>query len=148
MWTPDAGDLSGADAIIEYMSTVAEAFPGATYEFIAKHEAGNTAIDEGHLVGTSTGPLKLPSGDTLPATGKQLRLRGCDVATVRNGRITRHHLYYDQVAFAEQLGLTQLSERRSRVSPLTARTHPLARTPFGRSCDTPRGGRWGGYAVR
>ena len=107
VWTPDAGDLSGADAIVEYMSSFADAFPGATYEFIAKHEAGNAAIDEGHFVGTNTGPLKLPSGETLPATGKQLRLRGCDVATVTNGRITSHHLYYDQVAFAEQLGLTQ-----------------------------------------
>ena len=107
MWAPDAGDLSGADAILGYMRTQADAFPDATFEFVAKHEAGDVAIDEGYFVATNTGPLEMPSGETFPATGKRVRLRACDVATVKNGRITRHHLYYDQMAFAEQLGLTQ-----------------------------------------
>ena len=107
MWAPDAGDLSGAEAILDYMRPQADAFPDATFEFVAKHEADDVAIDEGYFVATNTGPLNMPSGETLAATGKQLRLRACDVATVRNGRITSHHLYYDQLAFAEQLGLTQ-----------------------------------------
>ena len=105
--TPEAGEIRGAEAIADHMRSFAVAFPDGTYEYIAKHEAGDTAIDEGYFAGTNTGPLQMPNGETLQPTGKRLRLRGCDVATVRNGRIVSHHLYYDQTEFAEQLGLTE-----------------------------------------
>jgi predicted ester cyclase len=58
------------------------------------------------VVGTNTGPLQLPSRETLPATGKRIRIRGTDAATVTNGRITNHRFYYDQMEFLGQLGLT------------------------------------------
>jgi len=48
--------------------------------------------------------LETPEG-TIPATGKQATLRGCDAITVRDGRITSHRVYYDQLAFMTQLGL-------------------------------------------
>jgi len=32
-------------------------------------------------------------------------MRNCDVVTVENGLIARHHIYYDQVDCARQLGL-------------------------------------------
>ncbi|MDQ4019216.1 MAG: ester cyclase, partial [Actinomycetota bacterium] len=51
------------------------------------------------------GPLQMPDGETIPATGKQIRVRGCDVATVENGRITSHRFYFDQMEFLSQLGL-------------------------------------------
>jgi ketosteroid isomerase-like protein len=47
----------------------------------------------------------LPSGDTVPATGKEVRIRSCDIATVKNGKIVEHHLYFDQTEFLGQLGL-------------------------------------------
>ncbi len=87
------------------MAAFQGAFPDASWEPVAKHEAGDTAIDEGYSFGTNTGPLQMPSGDTLPPTGKRVRLRGCDVATVKDGRIVSHRFYYDQTEFAEQLGL-------------------------------------------
>jgi ketosteroid isomerase-like protein len=34
-----------------------------------------------------------------------MTMRGCDVITVRDGRITSHRVYYDQLAFLSQLGL-------------------------------------------
>jgi ketosteroid isomerase-like protein len=75
------------------------------YEHSAKYETGEVAIDEGFVVGTNSGPLHLPTGETLPATGKQLRIRSCDVVKVEGGEITSHHLYFDQVEFLAQLGL-------------------------------------------
>jgi steroid delta-isomerase-like uncharacterized protein len=103
--TPDQGEIKGAAEIITWFKQYVESFPDAKYQPEHQHESGNTAIDEGWLVGTNTGPLALPTGDTLPATGKRVRIRGADVATVENGVITSHRFYYDQMEFLGQLGL-------------------------------------------
>ena len=103
--TPDAGTLNGHDAIIGYLLQFAQAFPDASWESRHEHEAGNNAIDEGYFVGTHTGPLAAPTGETIDATGKRVRLRACDVATVSGGRVTSHRFYFDQMEFLGQLGL-------------------------------------------
>jgi SnoaL-like polyketide cyclase len=41
----------------------------------------------------------------IPATGKHVRVRACDIATVQNGVITSHRFYFDQMEFLGQLGL-------------------------------------------
>jgi ketosteroid isomerase-like protein len=69
-----------------------------------KAESGDTAINEWSASGTHQGPLETPEG-TIPATGKQITIRGCDVVTVRDGRITSHRAYFDQLSFMAQLGL-------------------------------------------
>ncbi len=103
--TPDAGEISGRDAIVGYFNQLIQAFPDARWESASELETENTAIDEGYFTGTNTGPIPLPTGETVPATGKQVRLRACDAATVRDGRITSHRFYYDQAEFQSQLGL-------------------------------------------
>ena len=103
--TPDQGEITGADAIGEYHRQFSQAFPDAGWEPIAKHEVDNTAIDEGYFTGTHTAPLATPTRESIPATGKQIRVRECDVATVENGVITRHRFYYDQMELLGQLGL-------------------------------------------
>ena len=78
--TPDRGQITGRDGIVEYLGLFIEAFPDAQYEYLDKHESGNVAIDEGYFVGTNTGPLQTPGGESIPATGKQVRVRdrcGC-----------------------------------------------------------------------
>jgi ketosteroid isomerase-like protein len=105
--TPDQGELNGADAIANYLGQFAEAIPDARWESLYAHEAGDTAIDEGYVAGINTGPLRMPTGETIPATGRQVRVRGCDAATVRDGRITSHRFYFDQLEFLGQLGLTE-----------------------------------------
>ncbi|WP_407709115.1 nuclear transport factor 2 family protein [Arthrobacter nitrophenolicus] len=104
-YTPDKGELRGRDAITSHLLAYWEAMKDVRYEDVAKHEAGDVAVNEGFVVGTNTGPLRMPSGETLPATGKTLRIRSCDVITVRAGEITSHHFYFDQVEFLAQLGL-------------------------------------------
>ncbi len=103
--TPDEGRLQGADAIADWLAKFAEAFPDADFELTNGFEAGDTAIDEGYLTGTNSGPLPLPDGQTMPATGKRVRIRSCDLATVRGGLVTDHRFYYDQMELLGQLGL-------------------------------------------
>jgi ketosteroid isomerase-like protein len=103
--TPDQGELTGREAIADYLRELADPFPDLRYEYEAKHESGNVAIDEGYVTGTNSAPLPMPTGETIPATGKQIRVRGCDVATVEGGLITSHRIYFDQMEFLGQLGL-------------------------------------------
>lgn len=104
-FTPDAGEIHGRDNIVDYWRQMTDSVTGASYESVYAVEVGDTAIDEGYYHGTNTGPLPLPSGESLPATGKSVRIRGCDIATVEDGRIVSYRLYFDQMDFLGQLGL-------------------------------------------
>jgi ketosteroid isomerase-like protein len=103
--TPDLGTISGPDAIVEWNGAFRTAFPDLSWEPLHEHDAGNTAIDEGFVVGTHTGPLASPDGQSIPATGRGLRLRMADAATVENGLVTSHRFYFDQLDLLGQLGL-------------------------------------------
>lgn len=104
--TPDQGEVGGRAAILDYFRPFFEAFSDIGWEEIQRHEAGNAAIDEGFFTGTHTAPLANPGAEPIPATGKRVRLRECDVATVTDGRITSHRMYFDQMDLMNQLGLT------------------------------------------
>ncbi|MCX5255319.1 ester cyclase [Streptomyces canus] len=103
--TPDEGEIRGRDNIVAYWRQMTEAVPEATFESLHAYEAGDTAIDEGFFSGRNTGPIQLPTGETLPATQKQVRIRGVDIATVKDGRIVDYRLYFDEMEFLGQLGL-------------------------------------------
>jgi steroid delta-isomerase-like uncharacterized protein len=108
--TPDHGTIRGRDAIAAYLAQFGAAFPDATYEPLHKNEADGTAIDEGYFSGTNTGPMTGPNGENIPATGKRVRARECDVATVENGVVTSHRSYFDMMDWLEQLGLAGQSQ--------------------------------------
>ena len=98
------GEFRGPEAIVQYWESFFTAFPDLSGRDEFKAESGDTAINEWSASGTHSGPMETPEG-TIPATGKQATLRGCDAITVRDGRITSHRVYYDQLAFMTQLGL-------------------------------------------
>ncbi|HEX2143599.1 MAG TPA: nuclear transport factor 2 family protein [Glycomyces sp.] len=104
--SPDRGEVRGRREIGEYWHSLTDGFPDGHYESIAKLEADNHAIDEGYFIGTNTETLHTPTGETIEATGKQVKLRSCDIATVQDGKITEHHLYFDEAEFMRQLGLS------------------------------------------
>ncbi|MDP8931537.1 MAG: nuclear transport factor 2 family protein [Actinomycetota bacterium] len=99
------GIHAGTDQIIESWRQLIEAFPDAVGTVEHKYESGDTAIDEWTWVGTNSGPLTMPTGEQFPATGRRVNLRGADVATVQDGVITSHRIYFDQMEFLGQLGL-------------------------------------------
>ncbi|MGW0708600.1 ester cyclase [Streptomyces sp. NPDC002643] len=103
--TPDGGELHGRDAIIDYWRQMTDAIPEGRYEPLHAYEVGDTAIDEGFFTGRNTGPIQLPNGDSLPPTNKEIKIRGVDFATVKDGRIVEYRLYFDQADFLDQLGL-------------------------------------------
>ena len=56
--------------------------------------------------GTMIGRLTGPDGATIPSTGNSFELEFCTVATWENGQITEERLFYDQVGFLRQLGIS------------------------------------------
>ncbi|MEV5908278.1 DUF4440 domain-containing protein [Streptomyces sp. WAC 01325] len=104
--TPDGGELHGRDDIAAYWRQMTEAVPDGSYQSVHAYEVGNTAIDEGVFTGRNTGPIQLPTGETLPPTQKEIRIRGVDFATVDDdGHIVDYRLYFDEMEFLGQLGL-------------------------------------------
>ena len=106
--TPDEGRLEGRDAVLAWMRTFSTAFSDISFEMLATIEAGDTAIDEGYLSATHTGTMPGPQGEIAP-TGRRIRVRECDVITVRDGAVVSHRFYYDQLDFLGQLGLLEPS---------------------------------------
>jgi len=61
--------------------------------------------EEGALSGTNTGPIPMPAGTELPATGAPIDLPYCAMHVVRDDRIVESRYYWDQMAMLGQLGL-------------------------------------------
>ncbi len=111
--SPDAGRLVGRDAIADYLLGFSQAFPDLRFEVTAEIETDDTAVDEGYMIGTHTGPIVTADGE-VPATGRAIRLRECDVLTARDGLAIQHRFYFDQLELMTQLGL---SEEQTIVLP-------------------------------
>lgn len=111
--TPDAGTLHGIDALIEWNRSFVDAFTDRDYHSERALETEDCAIDQGDFIGTHTRPLQLPDGQSVPPTGRQVRVRSVDIATVENGRIVRHDFYFDQLDLLTQLGLTEVAAPRA-----------------------------------
>ncbi|MGH3656708.1 MAG: ester cyclase, partial [Micromonosporaceae bacterium] len=91
--SPDQGEIRGVEGMVEWFRQFADALSDITFEPIASHEAGNVAIDEGYFGGTHTGPLALPTGESIEPTGRQIRVRSCDIVEVRDGLVVSHRFY-------------------------------------------------------
>ena len=112
--TPDQGTIRGPAPVVDWNGAFRMAFPDMSWEPRHEHEAGNTAIDEGFVVGTHTGPLESPDGQSIPATGRHVRLRMSDAVTVEDGLVTSHRFYFDRLELLGQLGLAPEAEAFER----------------------------------
>ena len=74
--------------------------------------AGGRVASEHIGRGTHTGPFVTAAG-TIPATGRPIELRICEIYEVRGGKIARLFAYYDSATMMRQLGL--LPRTGSRV---------------------------------
>src|SRR5579864_8491088 len=102
--SPGLGTITCIDPFIQFAKGFVTALPDSRLVAETITESGNRVVCEGRYTGTHTGPLMTPQGE-VPATGRTLNLPYADVFEVEAGRIVRHRTYYDQMDFAQQLGL-------------------------------------------
>ena len=106
--TPD-GTYAGRDAIRNYWSKNKSSFPVYHLTVNTSAEKGEFTFDEFTWSGTNTGPLYLPDGSELPATGKTVEFNGMELTQVRDGKMIVHKLYWDNVVALTKLGLMPAS---------------------------------------
>ena len=104
---PD-GTFEGRAAIRDRLAQEVDAFSDLAHRVVSYVEEGEAFADEWVFVGTHTGPLVLPDGSEVPATGKRVEMPGMELVKMRNGKIVVDNLYYDNLAVAAQLGLLPL----------------------------------------
>lgn len=102
---PGVGPINGVEPFIEFAKGFFIAMPDAHMEIRSVIEQGNTVIAEGRLVGTHSAPLKTPTGQEIPPSGKRIELTFADVFEVQGDKVNKHRVYFDQLAFMQQLGL-------------------------------------------
>jgi predicted ester cyclase len=66
-------------------------------------EEGDTVVAEWTTRGTHIGPLAMPDGTQIPATGKTVEIVGVSVVTVKDGKVVSQRDYFDNVAVMSQL---------------------------------------------
>jgi steroid delta-isomerase-like uncharacterized protein len=103
-YAPGAGSFAGAEAFDQFSRPFFEALPDASMHPANWIETDDTVVVEGSFRGTFTGTLRSPMGD-IPPTGKSLDLKFVDIFRVKDGKVVSHHVYFDRLDFAEQLGI-------------------------------------------
>ena len=96
---------TGPEGMEQLYQSWNDAFPENVVEIISIVGDDAIAAVEGRFSGTHTGVMRGASGD-LPPTGRRLELEYTLVVKATDGRLTSHHLYFDQMEIRSQLGLT------------------------------------------
>ena len=101
---PD-GLFEGKTAIRDRLARELNAFSDIAHRYTSYVEDDDAFADEFVFIGTHTGPLVLPDGSELPATGRRVEMPGMEYVKMRDGKVIVDNLYYDNLAIAAQFGL-------------------------------------------
>lgn len=98
------GSIEGRDAIRQNWAQQWASFPDSHISSDVLLAEGDTAADEFTYTGTSTGPIAMPDGSTLPATGRPLEAKGMQLLRFRDGKVVRHDIFMDSADMYAQMG--------------------------------------------
>jgi steroid delta-isomerase-like uncharacterized protein len=96
--------FEGPDGFRRFNTMWADAFPDGRVDVETVIDGGDRVVVEFVGRGTHTGPLVSPMGE-IPATGRSLELKLCDVYEFRNGKVQAQRTYFDTASLMQQLGL-------------------------------------------
>ena len=94
---------TGEDAA--YIQGFIDAFPDLHFELTHKIAQGDFVVVNWVGTGTHDGPLRTPSGDSVPATGRTGTNFGSNTIEFENGKVLHSRVYFDMAALLAQLGL-------------------------------------------
>jgi steroid delta-isomerase-like uncharacterized protein len=100
-----SGDtFQGPGGARKYNMMWAEAFPDGKITIDNIVSTGDYVIVEFTGRGTHTGTLTGPAG-SIPATGRAVTLKLCDVLEVSQGLVSAQRTYFDSASLMSQLGI-------------------------------------------
>ena len=97
-------NVKGVDDVLTVWKGWATALPDSRATFRSEFVSGNTAVLEVTWTGTHKGPLQMPDRE-IPASGKKIELRACQVVEVANDRVKSVRHYFDMGTLLDQLGV-------------------------------------------
>jgi predicted ester cyclase len=107
-WEPGGtGEIHGLVALTAphgyraWFGNLFAAFPDFSFEILDLVAEGEQAAVRWHATGTFEGNRKF---EGLDPTGAMVDLTGCDLLTIRSGKIHRNDAYLNGVQMAQQLG--------------------------------------------
>ena len=103
---PDSPIAMTVDEMISGFDASLSAFPDATVSLGSVMADGDDVAFEMTWTGTHQGPLEMPDGSELPATGLTVSFPVAVVLETADGLISRERQYYDNLGILDQLGVT------------------------------------------
>ena len=97
--------LTGREGSRTYSEMWARGFPDGRVTIDTIIAEGDRVVVEFTGRGTHTGTLRTSMGD-IPATGRSVTLRLCDVIDLEKGKVKAQRSYFDTGNMMAQLGLT------------------------------------------
>lgn len=99
------GDVfTGPDGSRQYNTAWADGFPDGKIAIDNVVSSGDTVVVEFTGHGTHTGTLVTSMGE-IPATGRSVTLKLCDVTKFSDGKVKSQRSYFDTASMMAQLGL-------------------------------------------
>jgi predicted ester cyclase len=101
---PDYPGPVGAKEDKAYTSGVIGALPDLHVEIAQIIAQDDFVVVNATLTGTNNGPLTLPNGQTVPASGKKMVMPLSNTFQFANGQVAHCWLYYDRLGAMAQSG--------------------------------------------
>ena len=102
---PGANGALNRDQARAYTQGFLNAFPDLHFEVKQKIAQGDYVVINWVGSGTHNGPLRTPTGATIPATGRKATAPGSTTYQIKNGKAVFSQTYWDMVTLLAQLGL-------------------------------------------
>jgi steroid delta-isomerase-like uncharacterized protein len=102
---PGAPGAINLDQAREYVQGFITAFPDLHFELKTKVAQGDFVAVAWVSTGTHTGPLRTPTGDSIPPTNKKVTGTGGSFYEFKNGKIINSQLYWDMATLLAQIGM-------------------------------------------
>lgn len=85
---------AGAEAEDIFMRGAYQAYPDMRIEVSQTIAQGDFVVVNGVLTGTNQGPMTMPDGQTIPATGEKMNRRFSETLEFADGKVVRRSIYY------------------------------------------------------
>ena len=94
-------DMRVPEDLRQWFGELFSSFPDFSFEVLEVIAAGEKAAVHWHATGTFSGSARF---EGLAPNGKRVDVQGCDVLTVRDGKVVHNDAYMNGAEMARQLG--------------------------------------------